>query len=105
MVSIAHVLLRYDFHKPVFHFADIPAGRKSKTIGYSKDVRVNSDCGLAEGGIEDYIRSFSPNARKLFQRVATTRNFAFVFLDEGSTGFDDVLCLRVVKADRLDVPR
>ncbi len=78
-----------------------------EAIGHAENVRVHRDGVLPEGHVEHHIGGFAAHARQRFQRLAATRHFAAVLVDQDAAGGDDVFRLGFVQpdgADRLTQP-
>ena len=54
--------LRYQAQQAFLHLVDVLAGRYTRAVGDAKDVCVDGDGRLAEGGVEDDVGCLASNA-------------------------------------------
>ena len=102
MVCIAPERLRNVPFKLRFHLLDGFAGSKAGAIADPEDMGVDGEGFLTKGRVEHDIGSLSANAGKILQLFPSSWNLAAVALDERLAECNDILGLRVEKADRLD---
>jgi len=78
------------------------AGSKAGAVAHPEDVRVDGECLLVEGGVENDVGRLPPHSRQLLQLFARARDPAAMAADERFRQGDDVLGLGVEQADGLD---
>src|SRR5690606_21252455 len=81
VVSIQQERFRYDLFQFSFDFNYILSGSDARAIGYPENMRVDSNGGVAERGIEHDIGCFTANTRKGFERAAVIGDLTVVLLD------------------------
>ena len=81
---------------------DIPARRQTGAVADSKDVGIDGERLLAEGGVEHDVRGLPPDPGKRLQFLARARHLAAVPVHQRLAQRDDVPRLGVEQADRLD---
>ena len=102
MMRVAPERLRDDLLELRLNFIDGLAGREAGPIGYAEDMRVDCESLLAERGVEDHVRGLAADARKRLQLLTSPRNLGIVIVNQRLAKRDDVLCLGIEQADRLD---
>lgn len=103
MMGVFFVFVRRHPQQFLFDFNDCFAWRQTGAVAEAKNMRVDGDGGLAEGGVEYDISGLAANAWQRFQHDALVRHFAAVLVKQNLAGGDNVPGLGVVKADGLDV--
>src|SRR6266851_6436730 len=103
VVRVLAEALGDELEKFVLDLAHILARCEAGAVGDAKDVRVHRDGRMAEGGVEDHVGGLPADSRERFERFARLRHLSAVALDEQPAGFEDVLRLGAIQADRADV--
>jgi hypothetical protein len=94
--------LRDDLLQLRFDFVDGLARREAGSVGDPEDMRVDGESLLAERSVQNDVRGLAPDAGKRLQLVARARDLRSMLVDQCLAQRDDVLCLGVEQADRLD---
>lgn len=102
MMGVFFVFVRRHAQQFLFDFNDGFAWRQAGAVAEAENMRVDGDCGLAEGGVKYDIGGLAANAWQRFQQGALVRHLAAVLFKQNLAGGDDVPGLGVVKADGLD---
>src|SRR4051794_1070439 len=105
VVRILNKLRGHKFQQPVFHFGDILARGDSSAVCNPEDMGIDSNGWLAECRIQDHVRGLAPDTRQAFQVLAVRWNLTAEFFHQQGAGRDDVLRLRPVEANALDIRR
>ena len=103
VVRVQQVFRWYARHQPFFDGKYGFARRDAGAVGNAKDVGIDRHYWLTEGGVQDNVGSFAPDAGEFFQRGAVGRHCAAVFVEKDLAGFQDVYGFGVVEADGFDV--
>src|ERR1700684_284517 len=99
MMSILEVLPRSRCQECLLDREWRLARRKPGAIGNPENVRVDGNRCLAEHHVENDVRRLASDPRKRFERGAIPGNLTRVLRDELTRKANEILGLRVVKAD------
>jgi hypothetical protein len=102
-MAVAPKRPRYDPIQLCFHLIRGPPRRKTRAVADSENMRVDRECLLAEGRVEDHVRCLAADAGKGLQLLPGARHSTAMMIDERLRKCDHVLRLRVVQADRPDL--
>jgi hypothetical protein len=102
MMRVRKKPLRDDAHQFVLDLARRFARRDVEPVGETKDMGVDRERRLAEGGVEHYVRCLAPDAGQRLERFAVPRRLAAVLINDRPRKRDDVLGLSPIEPDRLD---
>ena len=81
-MRVAAEWLRDNFFELRFDLIDCLSGRQSGAVADAKDVRVDGERFLAEGGIEDDVGGLTANAWQSLKLFARSGNLAAVVTDQ-----------------------
>ena len=102
VVRVVHELLRHHPQQTLFDLVDVLAGCDAGAVGDAKDMGIDGNGRLAEGGVEDDIgRLASDPGQRLQCRSFCWYLATMLFLQHGA-GPDDVFRLGVVETRRID---
>jgi hypothetical protein len=87
--------LRYDLLQLCFHVVGSLSRRKAGAIADPENMRVDSECLLAERRVEDHVRRLTTDARKGLQVLARAWHFTVVSIDQRPRKRDHVLRLGI----------
>lgn len=96
-------LLWSEFGQSIFDFERVFSLCQAGAVCNAKNMRVYGDRWFTKRSIENDVRGFSADPGQRLECCAGSRNFTIVFIQQYSTGLDDVLCLAVEQADGLYV--
>ena len=103
VVGVLAKLLWRQFGQAQFNFERRLAFGEAGTVRDSKYMRVYRNRWLTEGGIQNNTGRFSPYARQGLQLLSRSWHLTIVSRNQLPAGFDDVFCLAVIEAYRLDI--
>ena len=102
VMGMALVFVRHDLIQLGLHFERRLSDREAGAIADAEDVRVDRNRGLAEGDIENDIRSLAAYSGQCLERFTTAWDLTAMLLDQLFRQSDDVLRLGAEEADRFD---
>ena len=102
VVGVAPEGLRHNLLEPGLDRIDILPGSKAGAVADTKDVSVDGESFLAEGGVEHDVGGLSAHSGKFLQILSSSRNLGAVIFDQRFAQCDDVFRLGVEQADRPD---
>ncbi len=90
MVGVFPELLRRCSQQPFLNCQWRFALSKTGAVAHTENVRVHGDRRLAKRSVQNDIGCFAPNSRELFKRLAGSRYFAVVLVDQDPASVDNV---------------
>ena len=102
MVRVAPERLRHDLLQFRFDVIDGLARRQPRPVAHPVDVGVDGEGLFAERRVEYDVCRLAADAWKLLQLFARARHLPAMMVDQRLAEQDDVFCLGVEQADRLD---
>ena len=92
-MGILAEFLGYQPHQAFFHFDNIFSPRNAGPVGDAKNVGVDCNRWLSEGGVQDDIGCLPAHTGQAFEFFPRLRHLAAMLVPQDSAGRDDVLCL------------
>ena len=103
MVRVDEVGRRNALEQLQLDLERVLARREAGAVRDAEDVRVDRHRGLAESDVEHDVGGLAADAGQCFERHAVAGHPAAVPRDQQAAGFEQVLRLGAVEADRADV--
>jgi len=103
VMRIPFEFLRYQLEQFFLNLQHRFAASNTSAVRHAKDVRIDRNGRLTEGGVKNDICGFSAYPRERFQLRACIRDLSPILGNQNLAGFDEVVRLAVIEPDRTNV--